>query len=72
MCVCVCVFGYLLSFEFDRYSCSLGASEILGFSRRECEAPPILLTFRRRIKSHLPFAGIIRRLSYSTRFHDKG
>jgi len=25
------------------------------------------LTFRRRIKSRLPFAGIIRRLSYSTR-----
>ena len=30
------------------------------------------LTFRRRIKSHLPFAGIIRRLPYSTRFQDKG
>ena len=31
-----------------------------------------LLTFRRRIKSHLPFAGIIRRLTYSTRFQDEG
>jgi hypothetical protein len=31
-----------------------------------------VLTFRRRIKSCLPFAGIIRRLSYSTRFQDKG
>ena len=30
------------------------------------------LTFRRRIKSHVPFAGIIRRLPYSTRFQDKG
>ena len=30
------------------------------------------LTFRRRIKSCLPFAGIIRRLPYSTRFLDKG
>ena len=30
------------------------------------------LTLRRRIKSHLPFAGIIRRLPYSTRFQDKG
>jgi len=30
------------------------------------------LTFRRRIKSRLPFAGIIRRLPYSTRFQDKG
>jgi len=30
------------------------------------------LTFRRRIKSRLPFAGIIRRLTYSTRFQDKG
>jgi len=31
-----------------------------------------ILTFRRRIKFRLPFAGIIRRLSYSTRFQDKG
>ena len=31
-----------------------------------------VLTFRRRIKSRLPFAGIIRRLPYSTRFQDKG
>ena len=30
------------------------------------------LTFRRRIKSRLPFAGIIRSSSYSTRFQDKG
>jgi len=30
------------------------------------------LTFTRRIKSHLSFAGIIRRLLYSTRFQDKG
>jgi len=29
------------------------------------------LTFRRRIKSRLQFAGIIRRLPYSTRFQDK-
>ena len=31
-----------------------------------------LLTFRRRIKSRLPFAGIIRRLLYYIRFQDKG
>ena len=31
-----------------------------------------ILTFRRPIKSRLPFAGIIRRLPYSTRFQDKG
>jgi len=30
------------------------------------------LNFRRRIKSRLPFAGIIRRLPYSTRFQDNG
>jgi len=30
------------------------------------------LNFRRRIKSRMPFAGIIRRLPYSTRFQDKG
>ena len=31
-----------------------------------------ILTFRRRIKPRLPFAGIIRSLTYSTRFQDKG
>ena len=30
------------------------------------------LTFKRRIKSHLPFAGIIRSSPYSPRFQDKG
>jgi len=30
------------------------------------------LTFTSRIKSRLPFAGIIRRLPYSTGFQDKG
>ena len=30
------------------------------------------LNFKRRIKSRLPFADIISRLSYSTRFQDKG
>jgi len=29
------------------------------------------LTFKRRIKSHPPFEGIIRNSSYSTSFHDK-
>ena len=29
-------------------------------------------TFRRRIKSRLPFAGVIKRLPYSTRSQDKG
>ena len=37
-----------------------------------CYTLILLLTFRRRIKSRLPFAGIIRRLTYSTRFQDKG
>ena len=32
----------------------------------------IYLTFKRRIKSHLPFAGIIRSSPYSLRFQDKG
>ena len=32
----------------------------------------MVLTFRRRIKSRLPFAGIIRMLPYSTGFQDKG
>jgi len=31
-----------------------------------------VLTFRRRIKSRLPFAGIIRRLPYFAHFQDKG
>ena len=30
------------------------------------------LTFKRRIKSHLPSAGIIRSSPYSPRFQDKG
>ena len=30
------------------------------------------LIFKRRIKSHLPFAGIIRSSPYSPRFQDKG
>ena len=30
------------------------------------------LIFKRRIKSHLPFAGIISSSSYSPRFQDKG
>ena len=30
------------------------------------------LTFKRRIKSHLPFAGIIRSSPYSPCFQDKG
>ena len=30
------------------------------------------LTFKRRIKSHLPFAGIIRSSPYSPRFQDNG
>ena len=31
-----------------------------------------ILIFTRRIKSHLPFAGIIRSSPYSPRFQDKG
>ena len=34
--------------------------------------PIYLLTFKRRIKSHLPFAGIIRSSPYSPRFQDNG
>ena len=32
----------------------------------------LYLTFKRRIKSHLPFAGIIRSSPYSPRFQDNG
>ena len=32
----------------------------------------LCLTFKRRIKSHLPFAGIIRSSPYSPRFQDNG
>jgi len=31
-----------------------------------------VLTFKRRIKSHLPSAGMIRSSPYSPRFQDKG
>jgi len=42
------------------------------YSKYFFQTHKIGLNFRRRIKSRLPFAGIIRRLSYSTRFQDKG
>jgi len=41
-----------------------------GLYRREASTG--ILTFKRRIKSHLPFAGIISSSPYSTRFQDKG
>ena len=49
-------------------------TEFLGlFEQQKLHVSVILfLTFRRRIKSSLPFAGIIRRLPYSARFQDKG
>ena len=50
----------------DRAFCTRSARDSWG------QRPEENLTFRRRIKSRLPFAGIIRRLSYSTRFQDKG
>ena len=37
-----------------------------------CRIDTRTLTFKRRIKSHLPFADIIRSSSYSTGFQDKG
>jgi len=41
-------------------------------SKRTERTPQSVLNLRRRIKSRVPFAGIIRRLTYSTRFQDKG
>jgi len=35
-------------------------------------APFSVLTFKRRIKSHLPLEGIVRSSPYSPRFQDKG
>ena len=49
---------------------SMLASQPGGFLSQQVFSLP--LTFRRRIESRLPFAGIIRRLPYSTRFQDKG
>ena len=48
--------------------CCLGKAIITTHS--ECVF--LLLTFKRRIKSHMPFACIIRSSPYSTRFQDKG
>ena len=48
--------------------CTLG-EEPTNLCKR---AQNISLTFKRRIKSRLPFAGIIRSSPYSTRFQDKG
>ena len=44
--------------------------EPLAISRRGCTGRD--LTFKRRIKSRLPFAGIIRSSPFSTRFQGKG
>ena len=50
------------------------ADDILVIARSlpALEALCVELTFRCRINSHLPFAGIIRSSPYSTRFQDKG
>jgi len=58
--------GYLENLGMDRgyYTLDSAGTEMGSLSTE--------LTFRRRIKSRLPFAGIIRRLSYSIRFQDKG
>ena len=53
--------------------CSLGqqCDETTGHVHAHYIQKNCVLTFKRRIKSHLPFAGIIRSL-YSTRLQDKG
>jgi len=40
--------------------------------KKKCITKNVQLTFKRRIKSHLPFAGIIRSSPYSSRFQDNG
>jgi len=45
------------------------SKQLLAAKKSAYEA---FLTFKRRIKSHLPFAGIIRSSSYSPRFRDNG
>ena len=58
------------------YGCDCGgggSGDCLYASRvAETSTCITILTFRRRIKSRLPFAGIIRSSPYSTRFQDKG
>ena len=72
-------------FLLQRKSTATPGLEPLGlrpFREIICENPTIhihtvcgqnagLLTFKRRIKSHRPFAGIIRSSPYSTSFQDK-
>ena len=69
-----------LGHELDATAAYLTGVPVLhthSFPRHSAVAKSVLfsrvdLTFRRRIKSHLPFAGIIRSSPYSTRFQDKG
>ena len=49
------------------------ATSIYKILYRDCGNVDVcLLNFKRRIKSHLPFAGIIRSSPYFPRFQDKG
>jgi len=52
--------------ETDYVLCELGIHMLYGRQNSE------YLTFKRLIKSRLPFAGIIRSSPYSTVFLDKG
>ena len=61
-----------ISGRHDRADDNLTMNPALSQTNPIHSLPSLCLTFRRRIKSRLPFAGIIRRLPYSTRFQDKG
>ena len=62
-----CLFGLLASVTGG---VSTYVREMLAIGRRGYTGRD--LTFKRRIKSHLPFAGIIRSSPYSPGFQDKG
>ena len=50
----------------------LHVESFIGTYVKYCSLTRGALTFKRRIKSHLPFAGVVRSSPYSPCFRDKG
>ena len=67
---CICNLRSKLTYTQNEKFCTL--TTVSKISRVGVTYALRLLTFKRRIKSHLPFAGIIRNSPYSPRFQDNG
>ena len=65
-----CVRLFLIVLRGDAACSPRGERAIIGWAFALVAA--LNITYKRRIKSHLPFAGIIRSSPYSPRFQGKG